>query len=229
MKKLTIILPAFNESEVIASVIKNIRAVLPALKLKTEIVVVNDGSTDNTAKKAQTAGATVITHKLNRGLGASLGTGLAYARKHGVDLAITMDSDGQHDPQDIAKLISPIRKGQADVVIGSRMLIKGSSMPKERQIANRISNFLTWVLFGMKTTDSLSGFRAFDKKAIQKIKIRTERMEASNEFFQQIKINHLKLMEVPIRVIYTDYSLAKGQKPGNAVAILFRLLLRLFR
>jgi glycosyltransferase involved in cell wall biosynthesis len=229
MKKMIIILPAFNESEVIGSVIKSIHKILPALKMEITVMVVNDGSTDRTAQKARDAGAKVLTHRLNRGLGASLGTGLEFAKRSGVDLAVTMDSDGQHDPDDIARLIGPIIKRQADVVIGSRMMTNKSTMPKERQLINRLSNWLTRILFGVKTTDSLSGFRAFNRRAIAKIEIRTERMEASNEFFQQIHSHRLRLAEVPIQVIYTKYSLKKGQKPGNAVAILFRLLLRLFR
>src|SRR3972149_2858727 len=102
MKKLVIILPAFNEASVIGSVIKDIRSELPAIKLDTQVVIVNDGSFDLTAAKAKAAGATVLTHKINRGMGASLGTGLAYAKKIGADVAVTMDSDGQHDAKDIA-------------------------------------------------------------------------------------------------------------------------------
>ena len=229
MKKLVIILPAFNEGTVIGSVISDIKSALPQLKLNTEIVVVNDGSTDKTGVEAAAAGAIVLTHRINRGMGASLGTGLAYAKKSGADVAVTMDSDGQHDANDIAPLIEPIIKGKAEVVIGSRRLDDSENMPKSRKLINFASNLLTRIIFGIWTSDSLSGFRAFSRKAIKLIEIRTERMETSNEFFQQIREHRLKVAEVPIKVIYTDYSLAKGQKPGNAFAIIFRLLLRLFR
>jgi len=115
------------------------------------------------------------------------------------------------------------------VVIGSRLLSAGAKMPFWRRVNNQAFNLLTKILFGVTTTDSLSGFRAFNKKAIQLIKLKTERMEVSNEFFSEIKRRRLRFAEVPIKVIYTDYSLAKGVKPGNVFAILFRLVLRLLR
>ncbi|MBU1499474.1 glycosyltransferase family 2 protein, partial [Patescibacteria group bacterium] len=145
------------------------------------------------------------------------------------DFAITMDSDGQHDPDDLITVLTPLLNNQADVVIGSRRLQPTGHMPLLRQLNNQAFNLLTRLLFGVVTTDSLSGFRGFNKKAIQLIKLKTERMEVSNEFFTEIKRHHLKFREVPIKVIYTQYSLAKGVKPGNVFAILFRLLLRLVR
>lgn len=229
MKRLIIILPAFNEASVIGRVIKAIKIVIPKLGVKTEIVVVNDGSRDNTAKKAALAGATIVTHRLNRGLGASLGTGLAYAKKIGADLAITMDSDGQHDPVDLETMLKPLLSGKVDVVIGSRLLKQDKDMPWLRRLNNMAFNSLTWMLFGIWTTDSLSGFRGFSKPAINKIDLKTERMEVSNEFFSEIKKHKLRFTEVPIKVIYTPYSIAKGVKPGNVFAIIFRLLLRLVR
>ena len=229
MKQLIIILPAFNEGTVIAGVIKAIQKVTPNFKLKTDLIVVNDGSADDTAKKAAAAGAKVVSHRINRGLGASLGTGLAFAKKVGADFAITMDSDGQHDPQDLSNILSPLISNKADVVIGSRMLGKEKEMPLLRKLNNKDFNGLTWLLFGIWTTDSLSGFRGFSKKAINKIDLKTERMEVSNEFFSEIKKYKLKFTEVPIKIIYTPYSIAKGVKPGNVFAIIFRLLLRLVR
>ena len=229
MKRLIIILPAFNEGTVISGVIKAIQRVTPNFKLKTDLIVVNDGSADDTAKKAAAAGAKVVSHRINRGLGASLGTGLAFAKKVGADFAITMDSDGQHDPQDLSNILSPLISNKADVVIGSRMLGKEKEMPLLRKLNNKAFNGLTWLLFGIWTTDSLSGFRGFSKKAINKIDLKTERMEVSNEFFSEIKKYKLKFTEVPIKIIYTPYSIAKGVKPGNVFAIIFRLLLRLVR
>jgi glycosyltransferase involved in cell wall biosynthesis len=229
MPRLIIILPALNEAEVIGGVIKAVKAAVKKIPAKTEIVVINDGSTDATALIARRLGATVLTHIINRGLGAALGTGLAYAKKQSVDIAVTFDSDGQHDPRDIANVIKPLLSKQADVVIGSRTLEDKSRMPWLRRLNNSIFNGLTWLFFGQKTSDSLSGFRAFNRRAIKLIQLKTERMEVSNEFFAEIKRHRLKLAEVPIKVIYTPYSLAKGVKPGNVFAIIFRLWLRLWR
>lgn len=227
--KLLIILPAFNEAKVISQVLAQVRKTAAKLPLKTEICVVNDGSQDNTARVAKNTQATVLTHVINRGLGASLSTGLEYAKQIQADFAITMDSDGQHDPDDLITVLTPLLNNQADVVIGSRRLQPTGHMPLLRRINNQAFNLLTRLLFGVVTTDSLSGFRGFGKRAIQLIELKTERMEVSNEFFTEIKRHHLKFSEVPIKVIYTDYSLAKGVKPGNVFAILFRLLLRLVR
>lgn len=227
--KLLIILPALNEAKVIARVLAQIKLVAAKLPVSTEICVINDGSGDQTAAISKKAGVTVLTHVINRGLGASLSTGLEYAKKVKADFAITMDSDGQHDPDDLVTVLTPLLNKQADVVIGSRLLQPAGKMPWLRKINNQAFNLLTRLLFGVVTTDSLSGFRGFSKPAIQSIELKTERMEVSNEFFTEIKRHHLKFAEVPIRVIYTDYSLTKGVKPGNVFAILFRLLLRLVR
>ena len=229
MKKLVVILPAFNEAQVVGQVLKDIKKVVEKLPFKSEIVVIDDGSQDKTGLVSFQAGVTVLTHRINRGMGASLSTGLEYTKRIKADYAITMDSDGQHDPRDIEKILAPLVKKKAEVVIGSRRLLPDTTMPFYRKLFNFISNLLTWLLFGIWTTDSLSGFRGFSKKAINNIHLKTERMETSNEFFAEIKRNHLQIAEVPIKVIYTQYSQTKGQKPSNAFAIVFRLLLRLFR
>lgn len=229
MKKLVVILPAYNEAQIIAKVLTKLKKALKNLSVETEILVVNDGSSDDTRKITQKAGVKVITHTINRGLGASLGTGLEYAKRTHADFAITMDSDGQHNPVDIIKVLTPLINRKADVVIGSRMLGNHQDMPLLRRLNNKAFNLLTFWLFGITTTDSLSGFRGFNQKAIKKINLKTERMEVSNEFFTEIKNNHLKFTEVPIKVIYTDYSMQKGVKPGNVFAIIFKLLLRLLR
>lgn len=227
--KLLIILPSLNEAKVIGPVLTDLKQSVKLLPVVTKICVVNDGSTDQTALIAKKLKVTVLTHIINRGLGASLSTGLEYAKTIQADFAITMDSDGQHDPHDLIKLLQPLMNYQADVVIGSRLLHKNGNMSWLRKINNRVFNFLTKLFFGVNTTDSLSGFRGFNRRAIQLIELKTDRMEVSNEFFNEIKRHQLRLAEVPIRVIYTDYSIAKGVKPGSVFAILFRLMLRLLR
>jgi hypothetical protein len=119
--------------------------------------------------------------------------------------------------------------GKADVVIGSRSLSREGKMPVLRRINNYAFNVLTWIFFGQRSSDSLSGFRGFNRRAIRLIRLKTERMEVSNEFFAEIKRHRLRLEEVPIKVIYTPYSMKKGVKPGNVFAIIFRLVLRLLR
>lgn len=227
MKQL-IIVPAFNESAVIQQTLTDLKQVLKA-KSEFDIVVIDDGSTDATASKARKANVIVLRHRLNRGLGGALSTGLEFAKRNNYDLAITFDADGQHDPNDILKAIQPIKAHQADVVIGTRTRSKAGHMPFDRVIINHISNLVTWILFGVWTSDSQSGFRAFSKKALQHIEVKTQNMEVSSELFAEIKKHHLKWTEVPINVIYTNYSRSKGQTNLNALNVLVKLLLRLAR
>lgn len=220
--KTTIIVPAYNESQSVGTVIQDLKA-----HGYKDIVVVDDGSVDDTGKIAHKFGVIVLRHRLNRGLGAALGTGFAYAKTIGVDSLVTFDADGQHEAKDIVELLKTINEG-ADVVIGSRLL-KHEGMPVDRIIINKISNLITWILYGVKTSDSQSGLRAFSKNAINKIEIRTDRMEVSSEFFREIKKHNLRFTEVPIKAIYTDYSRESGQSNLNAFAVGFKMILRLFR
>lgn len=222
--KLVIIVPAFNEEEMIGQVIDQLVQRKPK-NMETEIVVVNDGSGDKTESEAQKRGATtVISHLLNRGLGGALGTGLAYARKIGADFAVTFDADGQHNPDDLAKVLRPLIEKKADIVIGSRLIGK-SDMPLDRKVLNYIANLTNFLLWGVWVTDSQSGLRGFAKSAIKKIEIKMNKMEVSSEFLKEAKRHNLSIEEVPIKAVYTRYSLGKGQKNINALNIFAKLLL----
>lgn len=228
MKRL-IIIPAYNEAPVISTTIAKVKKVIKESKKSFDILVIDDGSNDNTYAKAKQMEALVARHKINRGLGGALGTGLLYAKKQNYDLAVTIDADGQHNPQDIDKVILPIETKKADLVIGSRTKSKLGQMPIDRRIINLLGNLVTWLLFGVWTSDSQSGFRSFSKKAISCIEIKTERMEVSSEIFCEVKKNNLKITEAPIQVIYTEYSRSKGQDNLNAFNVLYKLLLRIAR
>ncbi len=226
--KLLIVVPAFNEAPVIVQTIKEIQIATSSLP-HTYILVIDDCSRDNTYQLAQSTKVQVLRHVINRGLGGALGTGLAYARKHDFDYLITIDADGQHDPQDIHKLLLPLTKNRADVVIGSRTISTKGKIPLDRVILNYLSNLFTRIMYGVYSTDSQSGFRAFNRQAIHHITIKTQRMEVSSEIFSDIKTHQLRLAERPIKVIYTDYSRAKGQPNSNAISIIIKSILRLFR
>jgi len=212
MKSLCIILPAYNEAKAIGPVMQKLQNfVKKENDLVIEIVVIDDGSTDQTFQICQTFNVTVLHHIINRGLGGALATGIEYAKMHNFDFALTMDSDGQHD-----------------IVIGSRMMGQ-KGMPKDRLIINFTSNVFTYILFGFWTTDSQSGFRGFNRKALGFINVKTQGMEVSSELFTEIKKHNLKLLEVPISVIYTEYSRNKGQSNLNSLNVVVKLLLRKFR
>lgn len=225
-QKVLVIIPAFNEARVIGETIRGVRRVLGK---RAAILVIDDGSADTTYFVARRSGAMVVRHPVNRGLGGALGTGLYWAKIHDIPVAVTFDADGQHDPADLPRVLQPVEQHAADAVIGSRALDGWRDIPVDRKIIIRGSNLLTWWLFGVRTSDSLSGFRAFNRQAIEKIQLRTDRMEVSNEFFLEMKRNKLRLTEVPIRVIYSEYSRMKGQKNSNIFDVTMNLLLRLLR
>jgi len=216
----TIIMPAYNEQKVIANVIRGLKS-----EGYKDIIVVDDGSEDKTAQMAMKAGAKVYRHPINRGLGGALGTGIEAALDLGAGIIVTFDSDGQHDPKDIKKLIAPIKNNRVDAVIGSR-LINPKGMPLHRKVGNFGLNVITYMLFGVWTTDSQSGLRAFSADAARKIEILTNRMEVSSEIIREIGRNRLRFREVPVRAIYTKYSREHGQSSLNAIKIVAKLVLK---
>jgi UDP-N-acetylglucosamine---dolichyl-phosphate N-acetylglucosaminyltransferase len=216
----TIVMPAFNEAKVIEEVIKGIKK-----EGYKNIILVDDGSNDNTSQIALKNNVYTITMPINRGVGATTKTGIDYALTTNAKIIVTFDSDGQHYPKDIIKVIMPIIKNKADVVVGTR-LKNPKGMPIIRIIGNWGFNIITLILFGVWTTDSQSGFKAFNKKAAKKIEIKTNRMEFCSEIIKEIGDKKLRLKEVPIKVIYTDYSRAHGQSTFNAFRILAKLILR---
>ena len=137
------------------------------------------------------------------------------------------DSDGQHDAQDFKKVMAKLRSGY-DVVIGSRFIGTHSGMPRFRRFILMLGNLITFLFFGVWTTDSQSGFRGLSKRAIDGISLQSNRMEVSSEFFGEIHRLGLKFGEIPIHIRYTPYSLQKGQKNVSSASILVKLLYRLF-
>lgn len=226
MVRLLIVIPAFNEVQTIRHVIQGIPRKIDGIDT-VDILVVDDGSTDETHKAAAKTGVRIVTHIMNRGLGAALGTAFEYARNKKYDFLVTFDADGQHNPADITEVVSSLVHQRAEVVIGSRLL-KGKDMPIMRKAVNQVSNIITWMLFGIWTSDSQSGFRGFSGKALEKIQIRSQHMEVSSEIFKEIARLELKTIEVPITCIYTEYSLMKGQRLQNAPNVFFKLMLHRF-
>ena len=167
--KLAIVIPTYNEEKVIHEVIRGLPKKLPGVS-KIFVIVVDDGSTDNSADKIAKTRAILVSHPLNLGTGSATITGLETAKKLKADAVVTFDGDGQHDPDDIAAVIGPILEGRADVVVGTR-LKKPHGMPYPRIIGNKVLNFATYLLSGYWTSDSQSGFKGLSKRALKKLEL----------------------------------------------------------
>jgi len=224
-QRVAIVIPAYNEGPVIQKVIKSLRQGLARQNLDFEIIVVDDGSKDDTAEKAAAAGARVICHIMNVGTGGATATGLGYAQQNNFTMAATLDADGQHDPQDIIKGIQLMSKDGPDLLIGSR-LIDAEGMSKVKILGNWGLSTITRLMFGVRVTDSQSGLRIFSQNALENLRWKTSGYEFCSEMLWRARQQDLSIKEYPIKAIYTDYSKAKGQNNWNGVNILKSLLRR---
>jgi glycosyltransferase involved in cell wall biosynthesis len=199
-------MPAYNEERSIA------KMVLGASKYVDTVVVVDDGSSDSTAEIAEALGAYVIRHKKNSGYGAALRTCFETARALDVDKMVIIDSDGQHDPKEIPKLLDPLNNG-TDLVIGSRFCNgNGENVPAYRKVGMKVLDIATAAAGGASVSDSQSGFRGYGRRAIESIYIKESDMAAGSEILLQAKDNNLKIKEVDIHCSY-DVERASTQNP----------------
>ncbi len=186
---------AYNEARYVGSI------VLQARQHVDDVMVVDDGSTDNTAKVAELAGATVVRHPENRGKGAAIQTILAEARKRNPDVLVLLDADAQHDPNEIPALIKPISEG-FDLVIGSREAQENRT-PRYRRIGKEVIFRSSRLASGTNIYDSESGFRALSPKAINELDLKATGFAVESEMITFAADKDLKMTEVPISNIYT--------------------------
>ena len=216
--RIWVVIPAFNEAEVAAAVTRGVRAV------HRHVVVVDDCSSDGTAAVAHSAGAVVLRHPINLGQGAALQTGIDYALAHGADYVVTFDADGQHRVEDIGVLLDVQRKTGADVVVGSRFLGTAENIPLMRRTLLKLAILFTRITSGAKLTDAHNGLRLLSRFAAERVQITQNRMAHASEITRQCQELRLSVAEAPVTVVYTEYSLRKGQKASNALNILAELI-----
>lgn len=217
--KTVAVIPAFNEEKNIERVIREIKPHV------SEAIVIDDGSSDETAELANRAGAYVLRHRINRGQGAALATGMEFAlQKLNADIVVHYDADGQHEAKEIDELVKPIILGQADVALGSRFLDKKSNVPFFRKLVLKAGIIFTRITSGLKVTDTHNGFRALSAKAAEAIDITQDRMAHASEILDEIARHKLRYVEVPVTVRYTRESLEKGQSSLNSVRIVWEYL-----
>lgn len=219
-----VIIPAYNESLVIGDVLKGLPRTIGGRRVI--VIVVNDGSRDTTETVVRGFDKVhLINHLLNSGPGAATRTGLNYAKQLGCTAAATLDGDGQHDPQDLVKIVRALLGGKADIVIGSR-LADTEGMPRYKTIGNLGLSALTYMIFGAFAIDSQSGLKAFNKKALHLIDFRANDFSFCSEIIWRARQHKLRIREVPVQAIYTEYSLNKGQPKLNGFNLIGQMLKR---
>jgi glycosyltransferase involved in cell wall biosynthesis len=216
-RSIWIVVAAFNEAAVLSPIVSDL------VRRSYHVVVVNDGSHDATGQIAFSAGATVVTHPVNLGQGAALQTGINLALQRGADYIVTFDADGQHRPSDIARLIDALVEHEAAYALGSRFLGSSRGMPLGRRLLLQAAVWFTRVITGLHLTDTHNGLRAMTREGASRIALRQNRMAHASELLEQIAASGLRHVEVPVTIDYTRYSLAKGQRFSDSLAILFDL------
>jgi len=194
--KLVILIPAYNEEETVQQVIGQIPKKFDSID-EVEIIVINDGSTDNTKKMAEGAGATVYSFTQNKGLAKAIAYGFSKSLEHKADILIILDADNQYDSTEIPLLLKPIIENQADMVLGDRQVKKLKHMPAQKRIGNRLSSRVVSKLMGQKINDAQTGFRAFNRDALNKLHIFSG-YTYTQETLLQAKYKGLKILEVPV-------------------------------
>jgi len=210
------IVPAYNEEKKIGSVVRNL------FEHVDKVVVVDDASTDDTYKKAKEAGAIVLRHKINRGQGAALQTGHDYAKIVGADYVLHFDGDAQFDVMDIKPAWEKLKSMEADILFGSKFLDNRSQVPWfKKNILLPFGRIFDRLFSGIYLTDLHNGFRILNKKALQVIDIRQDKMAHATEIPCQVNKFNLKYIEYPVRVTYHEY----GQRASGGLTILKDLFL----
>src|SRR5258708_897088 len=217
-----IVIPCFNEASKIAE------TVAPLTAQGYQVVVVDDGSSDGTEAVLHALPVIHLRHAINLGQGAALETGMEYARRAGADIVVHFDADGQHDWRQIPDVIRPIEEGRADIVFGSRFLRAEdvAQVPASRRLLLRMAVHFSKLSSGLRLSDAHNGFRALSRRALEAIRLREPGYAHASEILSETARKHLRWVEVPVSVIYTEYSKRKGQSAWNAINVMIDLLLR---
>jgi glycosyltransferase involved in cell wall biosynthesis len=192
------LIPAYNEERFIGSLVLAVRAHVD------HVVVIDDGSRDSTVEIAKMAGAIVVQHQTNQGKAAAVNTGFAYVRRLDPSAVVMLDGDGQHSADDIPVVLAPVVEGAADIVVGSRFLEVKSDIPIYRQVGQHGLTLATNLASGVRVSDSQSGYRAFSARALDELSFGQGGFSIESEMQFQAREHQLRIVEVPIKVIYAE-------------------------
>ena len=213
-----VVVPLYNEAAVIGDVLRELRLSF------SNVVCVDDGSSDGSAEAARAAGAFVLQHPINLGAGAALQTGFDFVlRVWPAGYVVTFDADGQHRPPDAVRMVERARQGDVDVVLGSRFLDRRTRMGILKRIVLKVATWGTNLATGVRLTDAHNGLRVLDVAVLDRLRLYQDRMAHASEIISEIGRHQLRWCEMPVEILYTDYSKRKGQSLWNAVNILVEL------
>jgi glycosyltransferase involved in cell wall biosynthesis len=215
--EIIVLVPAYNEARYISDVVAGARKY-------ASVFVIDDGSSDGTGTVAARAGAQVVAHSVNQGKGKALDTGFDCALAREVVAAITLDADGQHDPDEIPLFIEAFRAGAGDLIIGQRSF---SQMPARNQFGNRVGTWLLGRAMGQPVPDNQSGYRLLSREVMQTCRPRSTRFEAEVEILLRARLAGFRLAWVPIRTIYNDK--ASHFRPVRDSALFLKMVWRIWR
>ena len=214
-----LVVPLYNEAQVVREVIQNARRTFP------HVVVVDDGSRDDSAARAEAAGAVVVRHPINLGQGAALQTGICYVlERTDARYLVTFDADGQHSVADAAVMVSVAREEGLAIVLGSRFLEGPSPVGRLKRLVLATAAAVASRTTGMRMTDAHNGLRMLRRDAAERLDLRQNRMAHASEIIRQLGATGLPWREFPVHIAYTEYSRAKGQSLLNSVNILVDLI-----
>jgi len=213
-----VVVPAFNEAPRIGRTLENL------LQVASSVVVVDDGSADNTREVALQYPVWVLRHPVNLGQGAAIQTGITFALRQGAEYVATFDADGQHEPRDLMTMLDTLRQTGADYALGSRFLGQAENIPMTRKLMLKAAVWYTRIMSGIWVTDTHNGIRLMTRRGAERIHITMNRMEHASEILDQIARSGLRFVEVPVTIRYSQASLAKGQKSTAAVKMGLRIL-----
>ncbi len=216
-----LVVPVYNEAPVIADVVREVRATFP------NVVCVDDGSKDRSAEQIRLSGAHLVRHPVNLGQGAAIQTGIDYARAQpGAQVFVTFDADGQHQVKDVERMVERLRHEPLDIVLGTRFHGVTDHIPFLKRFVLKTVVLLSPALRKLKLTDAHNGLRAFNRTVAEGMNITLNGMGHASQIVEMIAHEEWRVAEEPVTILYTEYSMAKGQSLINGVNILFDALLR---
>ncbi|MEL7339251.1 MAG: glycosyltransferase family 2 protein [Bacteroidota bacterium] len=220
--RICIIIPAYNEGRILPALLHKL------LQSGYQIVVVDDGSTDDTEQLLASFPIYYLRHRVNLGQGAALETGMRFAQRLDADIFVHFDADGQHDVAEIERLAKPVSEEKADIVLGSRFLDAEtkSAVPISKRVLLKGAIWINGLFTGLWLSDAHNGFRAMNRKALEQIRLREAGMAHATEILSEIKRHGLRYQEVPVHIRYSEYAREKGQSIWNSISILTDLIVR---